>query len=77
MLGSYVPAGSDDSSVDLEDVIRGGRNLWELSTIMFIDNTKGRKGEDTNLSTDEGDLLSILADDEEASAVLVVQQFRT
>ena len=77
MLGSYVPAGSDDNPVILGDVIHGGRNLWELSTVMFIDNTKGRKGEDTNLSTDRGDLLSILADDEEASAVLVVQQFRT
>ena len=38
-----------------------------------FDNPKGREGGGTNLDTGEGDLLSILTDEERAGMVLVVQ----
>ena len=41
--------------------------------LMFIDNAKGREGGGTNLSTGEGDLLSILCDDERLTTLLIIQ----
>ena len=45
-----------------------------METNMNIDdNTEGREGGSTNRGTDEGDLLSILTDDEGPSGVFAVQ----